>query len=209
MNQNNIDFFNQNIYKQDFKLELLKKGKKTKYRPNDIVTSSNNLVPYVGLITDGVIKVTMHISNKEFFLYYLNAKNNFIIDDMNMISGNPMNIIYTTMTNAEIHWVPKYIIDKWQTKYPKFEKAYFLTMQINLDLILMNLNTIQSNVLKDRLFSFLKETAIQLETSIFEIDIKTLSNDMNTSIRAIFKALRELEKECKIKRLAKDIVICE
>ncbi|WP_459213175.1 Crp/Fnr family transcriptional regulator [Aquimarina rhabdastrellae] len=202
------DLFNHTIIEQDFKHVLLKYGNKQCFTQNNIILSPYNSSSHIGFITKGVIKVTFQASEKEFFLFYLNAKNNFIINDINIMLETPLHVSYTAATDVKIYWVPKSLFDKWITDFPMLKNLCLLTAQANLDSILEKLASVNSFVLKDRLFNFLRESALQLETDTLKILTKTLANNLNSSSQSISRALNQLEKELKIQRSHKKITIC-
>ncbi len=208
MDNSTVTLFNHIAIEQGFNSALLQHGNKQSFKPNDVVLSSATSSSYIGFITKGLVKVTLQASERQFFLFYLNAKNNFIINDIDIMLGTPILTSYTAMTDVEIYWVSKSIVDRWYVDYPMFKDFSFLTMQINMDSILSKLATINSLVLKDRLFNFLRESALQLESDTFKVLINTLASDLNASVQAISRALNQLEKEFKINRNHKYITIC-
>ncbi len=200
--------FDHTAIEQEFKYSLLKNGKKQILTPNKTILSPSISSPNIGFITKGILKVTLEVSEKPVFLFYLNAKNNFIINDINITLNTPVLTSYTTVTDAEVYWVPKQLIDKWYVIYPEFKNVYFYTMKHNINSVLANLVFLNSIRLKDRLFNFLRESSLQLEAETFKVFNYTLANDLNTSVQSISRAMSLLEKESKIKRNNKNITIC-
>lgn len=207
MDHSITSLFDHTTIEQKFKYSLLKSGEKQILTPNETILSPSISSQNIGFITKGVLKVTLEVSEKPVFLFYLNAKKNFIINDVNITLDTPLLTSYTTVTDVEIYWVSKQLIDTWYKIYPEFKNVYFQNMKHNTNSVLAYLISLNSIKLKDRLLNFLRESSLQLGVKTFKVFNYILANDLNTNVQSISKALILLEKESKIKKNNKNITI--
>ncbi len=174
------------------------------YKKGECILTQGVYKNETAFIESGVIKVYKEFRDSSLLLYYLsNELNNGIISFMNVFGNTPIEISLVTQSESTVYWVPNYLIIKFFALRLAMSNIY----RIHNHSLMKALVKVTFLSLKERIMDYLNEQNQFCQNDTIIVTNSMIAKDLNVSREAVSRIMKSLEKEGKICRKSKHVII--
>jgi len=174
------------------------------YKKGECILTQGMYKNETAFIESGVVKVYKECGETPLLLYYLsNELNNGIISFTNIFGNTPIEVSLVTQSESIVYWVPNYMIMKFVT----------LKLAISNIYTVHNSNLMKAFVkvtflsLRERIMDYLNEQNRFSKGNRVTVSNSVIAQDLNVSREAVSRIMKSLEREGKIYRESRNVVI--
>lgn len=161
----------------------------------------------IPIVIRGLVKVFTKYHEKEFLLYYIQPAESCVLSFIVSKKNEPSTFFAKTEEDSEILLLPATKVQEWIKKYPQFNAMYFNLFNERYFDLIDTLNHVLFDRLDTRLYTYLKEKKLILNSPVIAISHKDIAFEMGTSREVITRVLKKLEADSKVLQTSKGIEI--
>lgn len=159
---------------------------------------TGNYVHSVPVVVKGMVKVSRNEDDKELLLYYIQPGEMCIMSFSACCNQSASLIEAIAPEETTLLLIPSEKLRSWISRFPMFNfYIYALFNKRYLDLI-DTINQLIFNRLDERIFRYLSEKSLLLNSRQLNITHQQIATDMGTAREVISRLLKKLEGERKI-----------
>jgi len=176
--------------------EIQAVGIHKKIEKGDLMIDIGEVVKFIPLILEGVIKVVREDdSGDELLLYFVEFGNTCAMTLNCCLSQSKSEIRAISESDVSLILVPVEQMDPWLSKYKTWRSFIFENFNRRLYEMLKAIDALSFLKLDERLENYLKEKSKVIKSNKLEITHLEIATDLNSSRVVISRLLKQLEKE--------------
>lgn len=175
-----------------------------KISAKEYAINQNQLLYYLPVLVEGIVKVYCVQEGTSFLLYYVSSEAIII----NPSFKRDLGFYSVAEVNSTIMFLPLQRTEEWANKYPDFLKILLSNYRQTKDMLFNNLTQSVFLSLEDRLLIHLKRKAEVMNTKILKVSHREIAYDLKTSRETISRLISKLISNKKIiKNNKQEIVV--
>ena len=180
--------------------EIIREGQFKKIEKAVCMIDKGNKITHMPLILEGAIKIVDDDKDgNEYLLYYLEMGDSCAMTMTCCLGGKRSEIRAITESNTLVYMIPVQRMEDWLIKYKSWRSFVFNSYDIRMKEMLETIDSLVFLNLEQRLYKYLKDRAMVLQSPILDITHSRIANDLNTSREVISRLMKKLVLDDKIK----------
>ena len=207
---NKLDTYFGYLFEDSLLQEIQEAGIAKNYKANSTIIEIGDYIKNMPLLLSGAIKILREDENgEELVLYYLEKGDTCAITLSCCMGETKSNIKAITETDVELIMLPKSKMSTWLSKYKTWQSFILQSYHNRVNELLEAVDTIAFLKMDQRLYKYLKDRAMVINSENITTTHKEIAEDLHTSRVVISRLLKKLENEHKIKLFRNSIKILE
>ena len=169
-----------------------------KFPKGSILIREGQFIKHLPVILNGKVKVYSQFDGKELLLYNIKSKQSCIVSFAAASYNSPSEIYAVTDIESYILLLPTDKVKLWTGKYPRFNKLFLDLYHLRYLDLLETINQLVFKSLDQRLYVYLKNLTIELESETLNLRHHEIARDLGTAREVVTRTLKKLEKEQKL-----------
>ena len=191
----------------ELKKEILEKGKLMNITSGTEILREGQYVKVVPIVLEGLLKVFSSYDERGLLLYYIAPAESCIMSFTAGIWQVPSKVFAIAEEDSQVLLLPVDLIQKWLKKYPAFNDLFYKQFNQRYDDLLQTIHQLLFDKMDKRLYNFLKEKSKVLDQKVLNLRHHQIAKELGTAREVISRVMKKLEKENKVKQLAKGIEV--
>ncbi|GJM32699.1 MAG: Crp/Fnr family transcriptional regulator [Saprospiraceae bacterium] len=198
------------VFEKELLEEIIKEGQFRKVRKDVIMIEIGDKLTHMPLILEGAIKIVNEDdTDNEYLLYYLEMGDSCAMTMTCCIGGKKSNIRAVTEKETLMYMIPIHKMEDWLIKYKSWRAFVFDSYDVRMSEMLEAINVLAFQNMEERLYKYLKDRAMVLQSPFLEITHYQIANDLNTSRVVISRLVKKLMIDQKIETNRNKITVLE
>ena len=179
--------------------EIIREGQFRKVDKDVCMIDKGDKITHMPLILEGAIKIVDEDKDgHEYLLYYLEMGDSCAMTMTCCLGGKKSEIRAITESNTLIYMIPIQRMEDWLIKYKSWRMFVFDSYDARMKEMLETIDSLAFFNMEQRLYKYLKDRAMVLQTPTLEITHYRIANDLNTSRVVISRLIKKLILDHKI-----------
>ncbi|MEM1322055.1 MAG: Crp/Fnr family transcriptional regulator [Bacteroidota bacterium] len=179
--------------------EIIREGQFRKVDKGVCMIDKGHKITHMPLILEGAIKIVDEDKDgHEYLLYYLEKGDSCAMTMGCCLGGKRSEIRAITESNTLIYMIPVQRMEDWLIKYKSWRIFVFDSYDSRMKEMLETIDSLAFFNMEQRLYKYLKDRAMVLQSPILEITHYRIANDLNTSRVVISRLMKKLMLDNKI-----------
>ncbi|MEM9822574.1 MAG: Crp/Fnr family transcriptional regulator [Bacteroidota bacterium] len=179
--------------------EIIREGQFRKVDKEVCMIDKGDKITHMPLILEGAIKIVDEDENgQEYLLYYLEMGDSCAMTMTCCLGGKKSEIRAITESDALICMIPIQRMEDWLIKYKSWRIFVFDSYDSRMKEMLETIDSLAFYNMEQRLYKYLKDRAMVLQSPTLEITHYHIANDLNTSRVVISRLMKKLMLDHKI-----------
>lgn len=179
--------------------EIIKEGQSKKVEKDICLIDKGDKITHMPLILEGAIKVVDEDKDgHEYLLYYLEVGDSCAMTMTCCMGGKKSEIRAITESPTLIYMIPIQRMEDWLVKFKSWRMFVFDSYDSRMKEMLETIDSLAFFNMEQRLYKYLKDRAMVLQSPLLEITHYKIANDLNTSRVVISRLLKKLILDKKI-----------
>lgn len=198
------------IFEEKLIDEILREGQFRKIEKGVCMIDKGDKITHMPLILEGAIKIVDEDKDgQEYLLYYLEMGDSCAMTMTCCLGGKKSEIRAITESNTSIIMIPIQRMEDWLIKYKSWRMFVFDSYDSRMKEMLETIDSLAFFNMEERLYKYLKDRAMVLQSAILEITHYRIANDLNTSRVVISRLMKKLMLDNKIKTNRNQVEVLE
>ncbi len=187
------------IFEEELLKEILKDGLVRKVDKGVCMIDMGDELTHMPLILSGAIKIVDEDNEgREYLLYYLEKGDSCAMTMNCCVGGKRSEIRAISETPVIIYMIPIQRMDEWLIKYKSWRAFVLDSYNSRLKEMLETIDTLAFHNMEQRVFKYLKDRAMVLNSAELEITHAQIAKDLNTSRVVVSRLIKKLILDNKI-----------
>lgn len=188
------------IFEEKLIDEIIREGQFRNIDKDVCIIDKGDKITHIPLILEGAIRVVDEDKDEhEYLLYYLEMGDSCAMTMTCCMGGKNSEIRAITESNTLICMIPIRKMEDWLIKYQSWRIFVFDSYDSRMKEMLENIDSLAFLNLEQRLYKYLKDRSMVLQSPVLEITHSRIANDLNTSRVVISRLMKKLSLDHKIK----------
>ncbi|RKR08950.1 CRP/FNR family transcriptional regulator [Flavobacterium sp. 90] len=187
--------------------EIEKFGKIRKFENNEDIINQGQLISYLPIVLNGLVKVQSQENGIQFLLYYLKEGSACIFSFAHLFSPRASDFSAVSVGETEMLLIPMDKAKDWLIRFPVFNTLILNEYQKHYDDLLQTTKQIICYKLEERLLSYLKNKSKFHNSKEFLISHRSIADDLGTTREVISRIMKKIEGDGKIKQQNRKIFL--
>ncbi len=198
----------QYIFEENLIKEMALVGQIRKVKKGNTMIDIGNNITHIPLILDGAISVINEDKDQnEYLLYYLEIGDSCAMTMSCCLGGKKSEIRALVEKDAEVVMFPVSKMEDWLIKYRSWRIFVFQNYEAVMSEMLEAIDTLAFHNMEERLYKYIRDKVLVLETSTLEITHHQIAKDLSTSRVVISRLIKKLALDHKIKSTRNSITL--
>ncbi len=187
------------IFEEDLLKEIVKEGQVRKVDQGVCMIDMGDELTHMPLILSGAIKIVDEDKEgHEYLLYYLEKGDSCAMTMNCCIGGKKSEIRAISETPVLIYMIPIQRMDDWLVRFKSWRAFVLDSYNSRLKEMLETIDTLAFHNMEQRIYKYLKDRAMVLNSPELEITHAKIANDLNTSRVVVSRLIKKLILDNKI-----------
>lgn len=190
--------------------EIIREGQFRKIDKDICIIDKGDKITYMPLILEGAIKIVDEDKDgHEYLLYYLEIGDSCAMTMTCCLGGKKSEIRAITESNTLMYMIPIQRMEDWLIKYKSWRMFVFESYESRMKEMLETIDSLAFLNMEQRLYKYLKNRAMVLQSPSLEITHSRIANDLNTSRVVISRLIKKLILDDKITTNRNHVTVLE
>ncbi|MEL6863063.1 MAG: Crp/Fnr family transcriptional regulator [Bacteroidota bacterium] len=190
--------------------EIVREGQFRKVAQGVCMIDIGDRITHMPLILEGAIKIVDEDkSGHEYLLYYLEMGDSCAMTMSCCMGGKRSEIRAIAETHTLICMIPVQRMEDWLVKYKSWRRFVFDSYDSRMKEMLETIDSLAFFNMEQRLYKYLKDRAMVLQSPHLEITHYRIANDLNTSRVVVSRLMKKLIMDQKIKTNRNQVTVLE
>jgi CRP/FNR family transcriptional regulator len=187
------------FYEPGFKAELAEHGKLLSFNKGDVIVRDGQYVKFLPIVIKGAIRVYQQKEDREILLYYVKAEETCTMSLAAAYFNNKSTSHGVVTEPTEVLIFPADLIDRWQLKYPSWNKYVMHMFRKRYDELINSFEGIVFEHIDTRVWEYLKSKGAISDDHSVNLSHQQLAAELGTTRVVISRILKDYERQKKIK----------
>lgn len=179
--------------------EIIKKGQFRKVAKDVCMIDKGDKITHMPLILEGAIKIVDEDKDgQEYLLYYLEMGDSCAMTMSCCLRARKSAIRAITEANTLLYMIPIQCMEDWLVKYKSWRVFVFNSYDTRMKEMLETIDSLAFFNMEQRLYKYLTDRAMVLQSPTLDITHYQIANDLNTSRVVISRLMKKLMLDNKI-----------
>ena len=198
------------VFEKELIDEIAREGQFRKIDKDVCMIDIGDKITHMPLILEGAIKVVDEDKDgHEYLLYYLEMGDSCAMTMTCCLGGKRSEIRAITESNTLIYMIPIQRMEDWLIKYKSWRVFVFDSYDSRMKEMLETIDSLAFFNMEQRLYKYLKDRAMVLQSPTLEITHYRVANDLNTSRVVISRLMKKLILDNKITTNRNHVTVLE
>lgn len=198
------------IFEEKLIDEIIREGQFRKVNKDVCMIDKGDKITHMPLILEGAIKIVDEDKDgHEYLLYYLEMGDSCAMTMTCCLGGKKSEIRAITESNTLIYMIPIQRMEDWLIKYKSWRMFVFDSYDSRMKEMLETIDSLAFYNMEQRLYKYLKDRAMVLQSPTLEITHYRIANDLNTSRVVISRLMKKLILDNKITTNRNQVTVLE
>lgn len=190
--------------------EIIREGQFRKVDKDVCMIDKGDKITHMPLILEGAIKIVDEDKDgHEYLLYYLEMGDSCAMTMTCCLGGKRSEIRAITESNTLIYMIPIQRMEDWLIKYKSWRMFVFDSYDSRMKEMLETIDSLAFFNMEQRLYKYLKDRVMVLQSPTLEITHYRIANDLNTSRVVISRLMKKLILDNKITTNRNHVTVLE
>jgi CRP/FNR family transcriptional regulator len=178
---------------------IAENGREYKFEAGDLVIDHGMPIPFIPLITEGVLRIVRRDEeDHELLLYYLDAGQTCATSLTCCMSNVRSEIEAIAEEDVRLIGIPAKQADEWYDTFPEWKAFVMQTYKYRFDELLDTINNIAFTQLDQRLIKYLLNKGNVHNSKVIKTSHQEIAQDLNSSREVISRLLKKLERDGRV-----------
>lgn len=182
-------------------------GKMLYYKKGDILQNCPYFNLGVCILTSGIVKISINHNNHKTLLYHIDCSSPQIMNHTNSLNISYEAISSTALKDSIVINIPNNLFIEWTSAYIDLRDFMIDSFQYHYINIINKTQEFNNQSLEVLLLNYIKTKSKLYKDLEIKIPLLEISEDLNFSREAISRSLKILEKNGKIIRKTRSIIL--
>lgn len=188
------------VFEEKLIAEIIREGQFRKVDKGVCMIDKGDKITHMPLILKGAIKIVDEDKDgHEYLLYYLEMGDSCAMTMSCCLGGKRSGIRAITEAETLMYMIPIQRMEDWLIKYKSWRVFVFDSYEARMKEMLETIDSLAFFNMEQRLYKYLKDRAMVLQSPTLEITHYKIANDLNTSRVVISRLMKKLMLDNKIK----------
>jgi len=190
--------------------EIVREGQFRKVEKDVCMIDKGDSITHMPLILNGAIKIVDEDNDgHEFLMYYLEMGDSCAMTMTCCLGGKKSEIRAITESESLICMIPIQRMEDWLIKYKSWRAFVFDSYDTRMKEMLETIDSLAFLNMEQRLYKYLKDRVMVLQSPNLEITHSRIANDLNTSRVVISRLIKKLILDNKITTNRNQVTVLE
>ena len=190
--------------------EIVREGQFRKVEKDVCMIDKGDSITHMPLILNGAIKIVDEDNDgHEFLMYYLEMGDSCAMTMTCCLGGKKSEIRAITESESLICMIPIQRMEDWLIKYKSWRAFVFDSYDTRMKEMLETIDSLAFLNMEQRLYKYLKDRVMVLQSPNLEITHSRIANDLNTSRVVISRLIKKLILDSKITTNRNQVTVLE
>ena len=190
--------------------EIVREGQFRKVEKDVCMIDKGDSITHMPLILNGAIKIVDEDNDgHEFLMYYLEMGDSCAMTMTCCLGGKKSEIRAITESESLICMIPIQRMEDWLIKYKSWRAFVFDSYDTRMKEMLETIDSLAFLNMEQRLYKYLKDRVMVLQSPSLEITHSRIANDLNTSRVVISRLIKKLILDNKITTNRNQVTVLE
>ena len=189
----------------ELKKEILQKGKLMSIPAGTEILREGQYVKVVPIVLEGLVKVFSSYDERGLLLYYIGPAESCIMSFTAGIWQIPSKVFAVAEEDSQVLLLAVDLIQQWIKKHPSFNDLFYKQFNQRYDYLLQTIHQLLFDKMDKRLYDYLKQKSNVLGEKVLNLRHHQIAKELGTAREVISRVMKKLEKENKVRQLAKGI----
>jgi len=200
----------QYVFEEKLINEIIKEGQFKKIAKDVCMIDVDDKITHMPLVLKGAIKIVDEDeAYNEYLLYYLETGDSCAMTMSCCLGGKKSKIRAITEVETLLYMVPVQRMEDWIIRYKSWRAFVFESYDTRMREMIETIDSLAFHNLEQRLYKYLKDRAMVLQSPLLEITHHRIANDLNTSRVVISRLIKKLIMDNKITTNRNQITLLE
>ena len=196
------------IFEEKLIDEIIENGILRKIESNELLIDIGDKMTHIPLILSGAVKIIREDDKgDEIALYFLEKGDTCAISFINCLHKTESIFRGVTERETESIFIPVDKIDQWLKNYESWRHFIIDSYHMRLLEMVESIDSLAFMKLDDRLLKYLTDKVKIMKDNVLKITHQDIADDLNTSRVVVYRLLKILENEGKIKIRRNRIIV--
>ena len=189
----------QDIFEEKLLAEIVQEGRLRNVDKNVCMINKGDVIINMPLVINGAIKIVDEDEDgHEYLLYYLEKGDTCSMTMTCCLGEKKSEIKAITEQPTTICMLPVRRMEDWMIQYRSWRAYVFDSYNLRMNKMLKAIDTLAFSNMEERLYKYLKNRVVVLQSPKLELTHSRIAHDLNTSRVVISRLLKKLALENKI-----------
>ncbi len=200
----------QYVFEAEVIEEIIRNAVFQKIDTGVIIMDIGDNITHMPLILEGAVKIVDEDNNdKEFLLYYLESGDSCAMTMTSSLGGRTSKIRAMTEAPTLAYMIPIQKMEEWIIKYKSWRQFVFDSYETRMKEMLQTIDSLAFSNMEQRLYKYLKDRAMVLQTATLDITHYHIAEDLNSSREVISRLIKKLALDNKLSTARNQITVLE
>lgn len=181
------------IFEEKLLNEITTQGIFKKVEAGVAIINLGDRITHMPLVVEGAIKIVgEHKEGSEYLMYYLETGDSCAMTMSCCMGRRVSKVRAVAETDTLLYMIPIYYMEEWLIRYKSWRSFVFDSYDIRMKELLETVNSLAFDNLEGRLYKYLKDRALVLQSPSLDITHQQIANDLNTSRVVISRLMKKL-----------------
>ncbi|MFK8101553.1 MAG: Crp/Fnr family transcriptional regulator [Saprospiraceae bacterium] len=196
------------VFEEKLINEIIREGQFRKVDKDVCMIDKGDKITHMPLVLEGAIKVVDEEKDgQEYLLYYLEMGDSCAMTMTCCLGGKRSEIRAITESNTLMYMIPIQRMEDWLIKYKSWRMFVLDSYNSRMKEMLETIDSLAFLNMEQRLYKYLKDRAMVLQSPTLEITHSRIANDLNTSRVVISRLMKKLILDNKIKTNRNEVTV--
>ena len=198
------------VFEEKLLDEIVKEGQFRKVEQNVCMIDKGDSITHMPLILNGAIKIVDEDKDgHEYLMYYLEMGDSCAMTMTCCLGGKKSEIRAITESESLICMIPIQRMEDWLIKYKSWRAFVFDSYDTRMKEMLETIDSLAFLNMEQRLYKYLKDRVMVLQSPDLDITHSRIANDLNTSRVVISRLIKKLILDNKITTNRNQVTVLE
>lgn len=189
----------EHVFEEKLIDEIIREGQFRKVKKDTCMIDKGDKITHMPLILEGAIKIVDEDKDgHEYLLYYLETGDSCAMTMTCCLGGKRSEIRAITESETLVCMIQIQRMEDWLVKYKTWRMFVFDSYDSRLKEMLGTIDSLAFFNMEQRLYKYLEDRAMVLQSPTLEITHNRIANDLNTSRVVISRLMKKLILDNKI-----------
>lgn len=200
----------QYVFEEKLIDEIIREGQFKKVPKEVCMINIGDKITHMPLILDGAIKIVDEDEDDhEYLLYYLEMGDSCAMTMTCCLGGKKSEIRAITETDTLLYMIPIQRMEDWLIKYKSWRIFVFESYDLRMKEMLETIDSLAFFNMEQRLYKYLRDRAMVLQSPTLETTHYKIATDLNTSRVVVSRLIKKLIMSNKITTNRNEVTVLE
>ena len=200
----------QYVFEAEVMEEIIRDAIFQKIDAGVIIMDIGDKITHMPLILEGAVKIVDEDKDdREFLLYYLESGDSCAMTMTSSLGGRISKIKAMTEAPTLAFMIPIQKMEEWIIKYKSWRHFVFDSYETRMKEMLQTIDSLAFSNMEQRLYKYLKDRAMVLQTATLDITHYHIAEDLNSSREVISRLVKKLALDKKLSTARNQITVLE